>query len=104
MYIHRFQHFVNHFPFSNFFAIKTFSPPVKQDDAELIKKLKSSNGAAAVHEEDSNGAEEQDEDEEDLDEEDLGEEEEGEGEEDFDDEGEEGEGIIIILIFPTHYR
>ena len=76
------------------FCFKISSPALTQDDAELIKKLKSSNGAAAVHEEDSNGAEEQDEDEEDLDEEDLGEEEEGEGEEDFDDEdGEDGEGI-----------
>ena len=66
-----------------------------EDDAEHIKKLKSSNSVAAILEEALNGAEEHEdkEEEKNLDEEDLGEEE--EGEEDFDDEEEEGEEIEI---------
>jgi hypothetical protein len=61
------------------------------DDAQ---KLKAAKNGSAVHDEESNGADENGEEEEDLDEEDeeaLGEEEEGEGEEDLDDEA-EGEG------------
>ena len=65
------------------------------DDAEHIKKPKSSNSVAAILEEALNGAEEHEDEEEEknLDKEDLGEEE--EGEEDFDDEEEEGEEIEI---------